>query len=131
VEYKDYSNQKMINVTCDFCGKEMECPEELLEKSEKHMCSTCFQNIDSFRDQDLGEVHIDMSRDEIDEIVAGNIADDLTKQAFSLMWSKEKNRLRKLSKKEMSKEVFATGVYMGVQALFESMKKDEDIKALK
>ncbi|HMA83970.1 MAG TPA: hypothetical protein VKP59_07065 [Candidatus Thermoplasmatota archaeon] len=131
MEYKDFLNQKMVNVTCDFCGREMECPEELLETSKKHMCSICFKNIDSFKDQDIGEVHVDMNNDEIDEIVAENIANELTKQAFSLMWSKEKNRLRKMSKKEMSKEVFAAGIYMGIQALFESVKKDEDIKALK
>jgi len=123
VEYKDFLNQKMVNVTCDFCGREMECPEELLETSKKHMCSICFKNIDSFKDQDIGEVHVDMNNDEIDEIVAENIANELTKQAFSLMWSKEKNRLRKMSKKEMSKEVFAAGIYMGIQALFESVKK--------
>jgi hypothetical protein len=42
------------------------------------------------KDQDIGEVHVDMNHDEIDEIVAENIATDLTKQAFSVMWSKEK-----------------------------------------
>ena len=27
-----------IPVNCDFCGKGMECPPDMLEKAQKHMC---------------------------------------------------------------------------------------------
>lgn len=123
---KDFRNQKIVKVKCDFCGTEMECPEEMLKTSKKHMCSNCFQNLDSIGNEDLGNVHVDMPIEEVDRIMAGNIADEITNLNFSKIWSREKKELLKMSKKEMSKEVFNAGVYMGVQSMMDLMKKYDE-----
>lgn len=31
MKMKDFENSKIIKVNCDFCGKDMECPEEMLK----------------------------------------------------------------------------------------------------
>ena len=33
METKDFSDSKSVNVDCSFCGNEIECPEEMIEKS--------------------------------------------------------------------------------------------------
>ena len=127
MEYKDFSDQKIVNVKCDFCGRDMECPEEMLKTSKKHMCSTCFKNPDNLKGEDIGKVHIDMPMDEVDSIMAGRMAEEFSEKAFPMMWSSEKKELRRLSKKEMSKEVFEAGVYVGIQFMFDHMKKMEEM----
>lgn len=99
MEYKDFSNQKIVKVKCDFCGREMECPEEMHKTSKKHMCNTCFKNPDNFKGEDLGKIHIDMPMKEIDQIMAGRMAEDIAEKAFSMMWSREKKGIAKTFKK--------------------------------
>ncbi len=126
MEYKGFSNQKIVNVKCDFCGRDMECPEEMFKTSKKHMCSTCFKNSDTLKGEDAGNVHIDMPMDEADEIMAKRMTIDLMDQAFSMVWSRGKKELRKMSKKEMSREMFGNGIYVGIQFMFDNMKKMEE-----
>lgn len=50
---------KMINVKCDFCGKEIECPEDLMNP-EKHACYGCFwENPEKIGEIELGKLHVD------------------------------------------------------------------------
>jgi len=129
---KDYKNSKIIKVTCDFCGKDMECPEEMLKTSKRHMCYTCFQNsksIKNVRDEELKNIHVDAPMDELTDTIAENFADAMVEDVFQDMWSKKKRDLKELSKKDLSKEMFGAGVYMGIQAFMDStrdLEKNED-----
>jgi hypothetical protein len=70
---KDYKNSKIIKVNCDFCGKDMECPEEMLKTSKRYMCYTCFQNpknIKNVRDEELKNIHVDVPMDELTDTIA-------------------------------------------------------------
>lgn len=131
---KDYKNSKIIKVNCDFCGKDMECPEEMLKTSKRHMCYTCFQNsknIKNVRDEELKNIHVDVPMDELTDTIAENFADAMVEDVFQDMWSKKKRDLKELSKKELSKEMFGAGVYMGIQAFMDStrdLEKNEDAK---
>lgn len=67
-EFEENSFKKSVKVNCSFCGKEIECPEDMLEKSKKHMCYECFQNAGELaKGEDLGEVHVDIPMDEIED----------------------------------------------------------------
>ena len=125
---KDYSNSKIVKVNCDFCGKDMECPEEMLKTSKRHMCYLCFQNsknIKNIKEEGLDKIHIDVPMDELSDTVAGNFADAMVDEVFHDVWSEKKRDLRELSKKELSKEMFGAGVYMGIQAFLDSMRDME------
>jgi len=129
---KDYKNSKIIKVNCDFCGKGMECPEEMLKTSKRHMCYTCFQNpknIKNVRDEELKNIHVDVPMDELTDTIAKNFADTIVEDVFQDMWSKKKSDFKELSKKELSKEMFGAGAYMGIQAFMDStrdLEKNED-----
>ena len=61
---------KSVKVSCSFCGSEMECPENMLQESEKHMCFECFQNTDE-KDMpsEISKVHIDIPKEKLlDEV---------------------------------------------------------------
>ena len=120
---KDFSNSKIIKVKCSFCGKDIECPEEMLKTSKKHMCFECFQKSDTLKiDRDLKNVHVDFPIEELTDIAADNFAQSFVDEVFPKLWSEKKEEFKELSKKDLSKEMFGTGVYLGVQAFMDSMR---------
>jgi hypothetical protein len=128
---KDISDRTMVKVKCDSCGKEIECPKEMLKTAKKHLCYPCFQdpkNTKGFKDDELENVHVDISVEKATDVVANNFATMLAEEAFPGIWSKEKESLKELSKKDLSKEMFEAGVYAGIQAFMEFMQETEEKK---
>jgi hypothetical protein len=128
---KDFTNSTIVKVKCDSCGKEIECPEEMLKTSKKHLCYTCFQDPKStknFKDDELRNIHVDIPTENLVDDVADKFASMMVDEAFPKIWSKDKEDLKNLSKKDLSKEMFGAGVYLGVQAFMESMEKTEKKK---
>jgi uncharacterized protein YpuA (DUF1002 family) len=128
---KDFSNSTIVKVKCDSCGKEIECPEEMLKTSKKHLCYTCFQDPKStkdFKDDELKNVHVDVPVEKLTDEVADNFATMMVNEAFPKIWADKKEDLKELSKKDLSKEMFGAGVYLGIQAFFDSMEETEKKK---
>jgi len=131
MKMKDYENSKIIKVNCDFCGKDMECPEEMLKTSKRHMCYTCFQNsknIKNVRGEELKNIHVDVPMDEHES--HGRFFK--TPLALSSLGGKPCHLWHgmgtELSKKELSKEMFGAGVYMGIQAFMDLTRDIEKNK---
>ena len=134
MKIKDFESSKIIKVKCDFCGKDMECPEEMLKTSKRHMCYTCFQNsknIKNVRDEEIKNIHVDVPMDELTDTIAENFADNMVEEVFPKLWSEKKADLKELSKKELSKELFGAGIFMGIQAFMDSMRDLEKNKETK
>ena len=55
------------------------------------------------------------------DAIAGNFADTIVEDVFKDIWSEKKSDFKDLSKKELSKEMFGAGVYLGIQAFIDSM----------
>ena len=121
--------KKSVKVNCSFCGKEIECPENML-KSKKHMCYNCFQNAGELaKGEDLGQVHVDIPMDKMDELIPENLTNSLVEEAFPDVWKERKEELKAMSKRDLAEEMFGTGAYIAIQQLLASMKKmDEDEK---
>ena len=81
MEIKDFNNEKSIKVNCSFCGKEIECPESMVEKSKKNMCSDWFNNKD-WSDEDINDVHVDIPMGEFPDTVASSMADQMIEMKF-------------------------------------------------
>jgi hypothetical protein len=123
---KDFNKSKIIKVKCSFCGKDIECPEEMLKTSKKHMCYECFQKSDTLKlDKDLKNVHVDMPMDEFTDIAVDNFTQMVVNDVFPKIWSEKKEELKEFSKKDLSKEMFGAGVYLGIQAFLDSMQELE------
>lgn len=130
---KNFKNSKIINVKCDFCGKDMECPEDMLKTSDGHMCYTCYQNPENMKNgknKGFKNIHIDMPMVDFTDTIAGNFADTMVEEVFKDIWSEKKMDLNDMSKKELSKEMFGAGVYLGIQAFIDSMNDIEKNKEL-
>jgi len=126
IKMKDVSKSKIIKVKCSFCGKDIECPEEMLKTSKKHMCSECFQKADTLKiDQDLENIHVDMPMEEFTDIAVDNFTQMVVNDVFPQIWSEKKEELKEFSKKDLSKEMFGAGVYLGIHAFLDSMKEFE------
>jgi len=116
-------NKKSVKVNCSFCSKEIECPEDMLEKSKKHMCYECFQNAGELaKGEDLGDVHVDIPMDKMDELVPENLTNSLVAEAFPDVWKERKDELKSMSKKDLAEEMFGTGAYIAIQQMFHTMK---------
>ncbi len=125
METKDISKGNSVKANCSFCGKEVECPEDMLEKSKKHMCYECFVKEEP-PDEEIKDVHVAIPMDKMSEIAASGMADELVEEAFPWLWSKSKSELKELSKKDLAQELFGAGVYLGVKAFMEGMKEMEE-----
>lgn len=116
-----------VKVNCDFCGKEIECPKNMLQKSKKHMCYDCFQNAGELaKGEDLGEVHVDIPMDKMDELIPENLTNSLVEEAFPDVWSERKEELKAMSKKDLAEEMFGVGAYIAIQQVLFTMKKSEE-----
>jgi hypothetical protein len=128
---KDLTDSTIVKVKCDACGKDIECPEEMLKTSKKHLCYTCFQDPKStkgFTDAELHNVHVDIPIENLTDEIADNLATMMITEVFPQVWSKNKEDFRELSKKDLSKEMFGAGVYLGIQAFMDSMRETKKKK---
>ena len=126
---KDFGNSKIIKVKCCICGKDIECPEEMMKTSKKHICYLCFQNPKNFKkfsDDERKNVHVDIPVDNLMDTIADNFASMMVDELFPNLWSEKKEYLKELSKKNLSKEMFGAGVYMGIQSFIDYMKEMEN-----
>ena len=75
--------EKSIKVNCSFCGKGIECPENMMQ-SKKHMCYTCFQNAGELsKGEDLGQVHVDIPMDKMDELIPENLTNSKSRRLLN------------------------------------------------
>ena len=125
MEIKDSGKSKPVHVNCSFCGNEIECPEDMLEESKKHMCYECFITKE-LSDEEIKDVHVDIPTDKMPEITAAGMADGMVKEAFPELWSERKSGLKQMSKKDLAQEMFGAGIYFGVKTFMESMKQKEE-----
>lgn len=123
-EIKDFSDVNSVKVNCDFCNKEMECPETMLKTAKKQMCFECFNN-QNYPDEELKDVHVDMPISEIHVKVCSEMADRMVDNVFPEMWQNKKEELKEMSKKDLAEEMFGAGVYLGVKAFLETLKEAE------
>lgn len=115
--------QGSVAVNCSFCSKQIECPKEMLDKVEKHMCGDCFQNIGEIApEDDLGKVHIDIPRDQFDEVVVNRLVNKAVEKLFPEIWQERKEELKEFSKRELAQEMFGAGAYLALRGFLESMK---------
>lgn len=118
---------KLIKVNCSFCGKEVECPEDMFKKSEKHMCFECFQNMDNKEmPEDMSKVHIAIPTEKLDEIMPEAMVNVVVEEAFSEIWKERKERLRDMSKKELAEEMFGAGAYIAVNSMMQALKHEAE-----
>lgn len=126
-ESQDINGKESVKVNCSFCGKEIECPKDMLQKSKKHMCYECFQNAGELaKGEDLGEVHVDIPMDKMDELIPENLTNSLVKEAFPDVWKERKDELKAMSKRDLAEEMFGTGAYIAIQQMLATMKKAEE-----
>lgn len=114
----------IVKVKCDGCGTEIDCPEEMLKTSKKHLCYSCFQDpkkYEHFSDDERRNVHVDAPAEDLLDTVAENIATMMVEREFPSVWSEKKEELKEFSKKDLAKQMFGIGVFMGAQASMDFM----------
>lgn len=114
--------KRMLKVSCSFCGREMECPEDMMS-SEKHACFKCFSEIRKNPNrEDLGRIHVDVPRSEMDDLMPEFLVEKFVEKVFPLLWDDKKSKFKEMSKKEVAKEMFGAGALVFQDALAD-MKK--------
>ena len=97
------------------------------------MCYDCFQNAGELaKGEDLGEVHVDIPMDKMDELIPENLTNSLVEEAFPDVWKERKEELKAMSKRDLAEEMFGTGAYIAIQQMLYTMKqmdKAEDEKS--
>ena len=56
------------------------------------------------------------------------LAEDFTKQNFTLLWNEHKKQLKEMSKKEIAEQMFFSGASMILNSVQQTHKKSEDNK---
>ncbi len=125
-EYTNNEEDKIVKVSCSFCGKEIECPEKML-KVDKHMCYECYKNPPTvISEKELSRIHIDIPVNKLDEMFYESIAGTIKEEIFPKLWQERKEELKNLSKKELAGLMFIEGAVSGANILFEGMKEKEE-----
>lgn len=107
-------SEETVKVNCSYCGKEIECPKNMLDKVEKHACLDCFKSLDKKQSNNTSaKVHVDIPLDEAIENIAGEFANKQTKEVFPKIWADHKDEMKSMSKKELAEKMFDEGIYLG------------------
>jgi hypothetical protein len=111
--------KNIIKVNCSFCGKEIECPEHMAKKVEKHLCFECFNSEDKIstlgREEEFkkkvlsGKIHIDIPLCKLKDKLPEVLAEKLTEEVFSMIWEKLKKDVGEYNKKELAEKMFYQG----------------------
>lgn len=119
---------KTIKVDCSFCGKEIECPENMM-KTEKHACFECFNKLkEEWSGEDFSKVHVDIPMDKMDKIMPEILMNTLINEVFPELWRERKNDLKEMSKKELAEAMFAAGAESIMNIVKETEKLDSEDK---
>ncbi len=117
---------KSVKVNCNFCGKEIECPEDMLKDAEKHACFECFEDREDkfagMSEEEIGKIHVDYPMEELNSRMAEDLADELVEQEFTEIWSDLKDDFKESSKKELAEEMFWQGANMAAGTLMETLR---------
>ena len=128
---KEGSGNKMaennsVKVNCDFCGREIECPKEMLEKSKKHMCHKCFlDKVHNGSDEALKDVHVDFPTNDLINETASRMTDSMVEEVFPKMWEERKHELKEMSKKELAYEMFGAGTFIALSNIMQLQHQKE------
>ena len=121
----EIKDEDIVKVNCSFCGKEIDCPKNML-KSKKHACYDCFKKIgDEIPAKEVGKIHVDFDMGQFEEDMPSFLAENATATTFPEIWKMHKIEIKKMSKKEMAKEMFFRGAETMAYALNDFSKESE------
>ncbi|MBI5046427.1 hypothetical protein HZC07_01720 [Candidatus Micrarchaeota archaeon] len=112
---------------CSSCKKEITCPEHMMT-AERYLCYDCFKQTKSQLSEDqLQKTYVDVpanNPEAFQGFIEGMVGD-----AFIDIWSKEKDNLKELSKKELAQALFFEGAFFMfnfMQAMSEEARKEAE-----
>lgn len=101
--------ENILHVKCSFCGKDIECPEELTKSSDKHACVDCFSNPKlKISEEDAGRIHVDIPPERLGEVL-DKVVMSLGSEAFPPIWKDNKRMIENMPKKEAAQFMFEMG----------------------
>ena len=118
--------EELVKVKCDHCGKDIDCPKHMMATSKKHLCYSCFldpESVKGFSDEELEKVHVDAPMEELMDSMADTIAAMAVEKEFPGIWSEQKEKFREMSKKDLAREAFGIGVFIGAQVSMETLRE--------
>lgn len=94
----------MQKVTCSECGKEMDCPENMLS-AETHICADCTDEMtgDDNPLEAFGEFAETMK-------YVDGIVNELTELKLAGIWKEDKEELKNMTRKELAREMLREGI---------------------
>lgn len=112
----------MKKIKCDFCSKEINCPEEELN-AEKHACYNCFlKQEEILSDEELDKIQVDIPDEQLNNIAVQQIVEEV----FPTLWDEQKDELKDMSKKEMAQFMFAAGASAMAERMLEMEDEEDD-----
>ena len=118
----------VAKVNCDFCGKQIECPEDMLN-SEKHACSECyFKKGEEISKGSSGKLHVDIANEDIGELLPRVMVEKIVEGVFPELWNENKEELKAMSKKELAEEMFAGGAFLAINSMMQMSEKTRKTK---
>lgn len=118
---------KMLKVNCSFCGREMECPEDM-KNSEKHACFECFRSRkDKFIEEGIEKVHVDIPMEKMDEVMPDLIIGRIMETVFPEVRKEEKSKLKEMTKKEAAEYMFSAGASITLDSMMRMNKKGQKL----
>ncbi len=94
--------EQMLKVNCSFCGKEIECPRDMVN-TEKHSCFECFEKLkDNWSDIEKSKIHIDLPPEKLNEVLPEVLTDSIVEEIFPQLWIDKKTGIKADVQKRIS-----------------------------
>ncbi len=123
---KKDNGDEIIKVNCSFCGKEIECPANMIDKVEKHACFECFSNPDgNISEGKISKIHVDIPEKDLSDTVAKQAVDKMLRELFPKLWTEHKEELKNMSKQDLAREMFAQGAFIALANAIDTFSEEE------
>ncbi len=121
------NKNEVIGVNCSFCGKEIECPADMINKVEKHACFECFSNFDAtMSEKEILKMHVDIPKKDLSDMAAEHAVNKMLQEIFPKLWAEHKEELKEMSKQDLAREMFAEGAFIALVNAMDIFAEDED-----
>ncbi|MBI2652647.1 hypothetical protein HYX00_04240 [Candidatus Woesearchaeota archaeon] len=118
---------KEVKVNCNFCGKEIPSPEDMVE--QKHACYDCFLGLkEGISDEEIEKIHVAIPTEKAMQAMPDMVMSYAMEEIFPKLWKDKKEEFKEMSKKELAEISFLAGIQIALKTIKDIEKENAQTK---
>lgn len=116
-----------VKVNCNFCGKEIPCPVDMV--AQKHACYDCFLGLkEEVSDEEIEKIHVAIPTEKAMQAMPDMVMSYAMEEIFPKLWKDQKEEFKEMSRKELAEISFLAGIQIALKTIKDIEKENAQTK---